>query len=140
MLTLFWDERGVILEHYMAKGNTATSATYADLIKNHLRPAIKSKRRGHLSTRVLLQRDKARPHTARLTVATIQDPSFECLPHLPYSPDSAPSNFHVFGPLKQAMGGKSFRSDKEFQQAVHKWLRSQPKEFFYRGIHALLKR
>jgi histone-lysine N-methyltransferase SETMAR len=43
MLTLFWDERGVILEHYMARGNSVTSATYADLLKNHLRPAIKSK-------------------------------------------------------------------------------------------------
>jgi len=112
MLTLFWDEQGVILEHYMPRGNTVTSATYADLLKNHLRPAVKSKRRGFLSTGVLLQHDNARPHTARSTVATIQDLSFECLPHLPYSPDLAPSDFHVFGPLKEAMGGKSFRFDK----------------------------
>jgi hypothetical protein len=41
-----------------------------------------------------------------------------------------PSDLHVFGPLKQAMGGKSFRSDEEVQQVVHEWLRSQPKEFF----------
>jgi hypothetical protein len=31
------------------------------------------------------------------------------------------------------------RSDEKVQQAVHEWLRSQPKEFFSRGIHALLK-
>jgi len=43
MLILCWDERGVILEHYMARRNTVTSATYADLLKNHLCPAIKSK-------------------------------------------------------------------------------------------------
>ena len=43
MLTLFWDERGVILEHYMPRWNTVTSATYADLLKNHLHPAIMSK-------------------------------------------------------------------------------------------------
>jgi len=42
MLTLLWDERGVILEHYMPRGNTVTSAMYADL-KNHLHPTIKSK-------------------------------------------------------------------------------------------------
>jgi hypothetical protein len=40
------------------------------------------------------------------------------------------SYFHVFGPLKEGMGGKSFRSDEEVQQAVHEWLRSQPKDFF----------
>jgi len=37
------------------------------------------------------------------------------------------------------MGGKSFRSDEEVQQVVHKWLHSQPKDFFSRGIHALPK-
>ena len=86
MLTLFWDERRLILEHYMPRGNTVNSATYADFLKNHLRPTIKFKRRGLLSTGVLLQHDNARPHTSRSTVATIQDLSFECLPHPPYLP------------------------------------------------------
>ena len=127
MLALFWDERGVILEHYM------TSAMYGDLLKNHLRPAMKSKRRGRLSTGVLLQHDNARPHTARSTVATIQDRSFEYLPHLPYLPDLAPPPQRLSGlyPLKEAMGVKSFGSDEEVLQAVDEWLRSQPKEFFF---------
>jgi len=58
MLTLFWDERGVILEHYMPRGNTVTSATYADFLNQ-------VKRRGLLSTGVLLQHDNARPLTVR---------------------------------------------------------------------------
>ena len=123
----------------MPRGNPVNSAGYVDLLKNHLRPAIKSKQRGLLSTGVLLQRYNAWPHTACSSVATIQDLSFECLPHPPYSPDLAPNDFHVFGPLKEAMGGQSFRSDEEVQQAVHEWLRSQPKDFFSRGIHALPK-
>jgi len=137
MLTVFWDEQGVILEHYMPKGYTVTNATYANLLKNHLHPAIKSKQRGLLSTGVMLQHDNARPHTACSTVAAIQDLSFECLPHLLYSPDLAPSDFHFFGPLKEAMGSKSFRSDEEVQQAVHEWLHSQPKGFFSRVISVL---
>ena len=72
--------------HYMLRGNTVNSATFAALLKNHLRPAIKSKCRGLLSTGVLLQHDNARPHIARSTVATIQDLSFVCLPHPWYSP------------------------------------------------------
>jgi len=127
MLTLFWDEREVILEHYVPKGNTVNNATYADLLKNHLPPTIKPKRRGRLSTGVVLQHDNARPHTARSTVATIQDLYFECLPHLPYTPDLAPVDLHVFGPLKEAMGGKSFRSNEEVQHVVHEWLHSQLK-------------
>ena len=131
MLTLFWDKRGVILEQYMPRWNTVTSTTYADLLKNHLHPAIKSKRCERLSTGILLQHDNARSHTARSTCSNNPRLSFECLPHSPYSPDLAPSEFHVFGPLKEAMGGMSFRSDEEVKQAVHEWLHSQPKYFFF---------
>jgi hypothetical protein len=104
MLTLFMDERGVILDHYMSMGNTVTSATYADLLKTELLPANKSKKRGFLSTGVLLQHDNFRFHTACSTVTTIQDLSIEYFPHPPYSPDLAPSDFHIFGPLKEVMG------------------------------------
>ena len=104
MLTLIWDVQGVILEHYIPRGNSVTIATYADLLKNHLRPAIKFKRRGRLSTGVLLQHDNIRPHISHSTFVKIQDLSFECLPHPSYSPDIVPSDFHVFEPLKRAMG------------------------------------
>jgi hypothetical protein len=124
MVTLYWDKRRVILEHYMPRGYTVTSVTYAHLHKDQLRPSIKSKRRGFLSTGVLLQHDGAGPHTAHSIVATIQDLSFECFPNPPYSTDT-PSDFHVLGPLKDAMGGKNFRSDKEMQQVVHECMRSQ---------------
>ena len=85
----------------MPRENTVNNATYADLLKNHLRPAIKSKQRGLLITGVLLQCDNARTHTARSTVAKIQDLSFECLPNPPYLPDLAPIDFHVFGLSKR---------------------------------------
>jgi hypothetical protein len=70
ILTLFWDKPGVLLEHYTPQGNTITSASYSDLLKNHLRPAVRSKWRGLLTRGVLLQDNNARPHTAH---ATIQD-------------------------------------------------------------------
>jgi hypothetical protein len=53
MITVFWKEQGVILEHYMPREKTVTSATYADILKHHLNPAMKSKEHGHLSTGVL---------------------------------------------------------------------------------------
>jgi len=115
------------------------SATYADFLKIHLPPAINSKPCGLLSTGDLLQHDNACPHTASSTVAKIQAISFQCLPHPPLSPYLDPSDFHVFGPLKEAMGSKFFRSDEEVQQEVHEWLRSQPKDYFSRGIRALPK-
>ena len=139
MLTLFWDERGVILEHCMPRRNTVTNAMYADLLKNHLRPAIKYKQRGRLSTGVCSNMTMLSPI---LPVELLQQSKIcpVSVFHIHHTHQtSSPSDCHVFGLLKEAMGGKSFRSDEEVQQAVHKWLYCQPKEFFSRGIHALLK-
>jgi histone-lysine N-methyltransferase SETMAR len=134
MLTLFWDYKGPILEHYMPRGRTINSESYCDLLQNHLKPAIRSKRRGLHSSGVLLQHENARPHTARATAKKITDLRLECIPHPAYSLDLAPSDYHVFGPLKK------FSTDDETKEAVHRWLRSQSKEFFSRGIQALVKR
>jgi histone-lysine N-methyltransferase SETMAR len=79
---------------------------------------------------VLLQHGNARLHTAHAKVATIQDLPFEYLPHPPYSPDLAPSDYHMFGPLKEELGGKKSCSDEEVQRAMCEWLCRQPKDFF----------
>jgi hypothetical protein len=121
----------------MPRGNTVNSATYADLLKNHLCPAIKSKQHRLLSTGVLLQHDNARPHTARSTVATIQNLSFECLPHLPYLPDLTPSDFHVFGGNYEAsLSGPMKRCSRRCMSGCA----LSQNTFFSRGIHALPKR
>ena len=93
----FWDYSGPILEHYMPRGSTVTSATYlehymprgstvtsatySNLLRENLKPAIRQKRRGLLTTGVCLLHDNARPHTATATVSTIEELLFECIPH-----------------------------------------------------------
>jgi hypothetical protein len=53
MLTIFWDSQGPILETYLERGTTITSATYCDMLQGGLKPVICSKRRGRLSEGVL---------------------------------------------------------------------------------------
>ena len=141
MLTLFWDSRGPLVEHYMAKGTTVTSASHCDLLKNHLKPAIRSKRHGLLITCVLLQHDNAQPHTACATAATIEDMHFACLPHPPYSQDLAPSDYHIFWPLKEVLGATTSRPDEEIREAMHDECRhKQPKFFFFSREEASLRK
>jgi len=116
------------------------SANYCAMLRNELKPAICKKRRGMLSKKVLLHHDNARPHTAAATVETVQQLGFELLQHPPYSPDLAPSDYHIFGPLKEALRGRRFASDEEVKEAVHTWLREQPKSFFSAGIQKLVER
>ena len=135
MPTLFWDEWGVILEHYIPRRNTVNSATYADL-KTHIHPAIKSKWCGHLSTVVLPQHDNARSHTACSTVATIQDLSFECLPHSPYLPDLT---FKSFDPSKRWWEASLSGLTKRCSRRCSNSCALGQKNFFSRVIHALPK-
>jgi hypothetical protein len=86
---------------------------------------------------VLLQHDNARPHAVAATIETIQKLNFELLSHSPYSPDLAPSDYHLLGSLKKALPGCRFGSD-EVKQAVHTWLCGQPKTFFSDVIKQLV--
>ena len=63
--------------------------------------------------------------------------NWEVLEHPAYSPDLAPSGFHLFGPLKNALRDRRFAADDEVKEAVHDWLRSQPQTFFSNGIKKL---
>jgi len=140
MLTVFWDSKGPIMEDYLEKGRTINSERYCQMLTNKLKPAIRTKRRGLLSKTVVLLHDNARPHTAAVTVQTIENLGFEVMKHPAYSPDLAPSDYHLFGPLKDGLRGRRFTSDEEVQDAVHKWLRDQPRAFFSDGINKLVHR
>jgi len=126
----FWDYNGPILEHYMPRGSTVTSTTYSYFLREKLKPGIRQKQRGLLTTGVCILYDNASPRTATATVSTIEELRFECIPHPPYSPDLLPSDFHIFGPLKKALSGMESGGDDEVRLAVLEWLRTRPKEFF----------
>ncbi|PSN52625.1 hypothetical protein C0J52_14592, partial [Blattella germanica] len=52
----------------------------------------------------------------------------------------APSNFRLFGPLKEAIRGKRYDNDEQVLGDVRTWLRERPAEWYRAGIHALTKR
>jgi len=134
MLTVFWDSQGPILETYQERGTIVTSATYCDILQRELKSTIRSNRRGKLSKEILLLHDNARPQTAAHTLETLKQLKWEAMEHPAYSPDLAPSDFHLFGMLKNSLRGSRFSCDDDVKAAVHQWLRTQPKTSFADGI------
>jgi hypothetical protein len=81
-----------------------------------------------------LLHDKARPHTANRKGELLRCYNWEVLDRPPYSPDLAPSDFHLFGALKNHLRGRRFATDGEVQQAVMSWLQALDTNFFYADV------
>jgi transposase len=83
---------------------------------------------------VILQHDNARTHTANITKAAIQELDWKILPHPPYYPDPAPSDYHLFLSLSNDLRGVSFNNDTELQNWLDDNFKAKPADFFKRGI------
>ena len=58
------------------------------------------------------------------------------LPHTPYSPELAPSDFHLFGPMNVGLGGHHFPDDA----AEKMWVTSAGADLYECGMKALVHR
>jgi histone-lysine N-methyltransferase SETMAR len=73
-------------------------------------------------------------HThCRHNTRSLHDIWLGTIQHPPYSPDLAPSDFHVFLHLKTFLGGWQFHDDK-VKEAVNMWFASQVASFYNAGI------
>ncbi|GFU20501.1 histone-lysine N-methyltransferase SETMAR [Trichonephila clavipes] len=78
MATVFWDRHGVLLVEFMQQGTTINAAAYCATLTK-LRRAIQNKRRGLLTSGVLLLHDNASPHSAINTQNLIRSFGWERL-------------------------------------------------------------
>ena len=137
--SIFWDREGVIKSDYIEQGNTVNGPLYAQEIRD-LRNDIKEKRRGKLSTGVLYLHDNAPAHTSRTATAAIRQAGFQVLDHPPYSPDLAPSDFHLFPNLKKHLRGTRYESNQEVIQVVEDWFQRQSEDFWSEAFEKLIHR
>ncbi|KAG5322304.1 MOS1T transposase, partial [Pseudoatta argentina] len=84
--------------------------------------------------------DNARPHVAKPVKTYLETLKWEVLPHPPYSPDIAPSNFHLFRSMAHGLADRRFHSYEEAQKWIDSWIASKDMSFFRRGIHVLPER
>ena len=113
---------------YLQQGSTINAKYYCALLMK-LRQNIKEKRRGKLSKGVILLHDNASSHIAGETMAKLTSLGFQVMPHQPYSPDLAPSDYYLFPKLKKHLKGR-FWSVLEATNAANEWLHQQSEEFY----------
>ncbi|UYV72441.1 SETMAR [Cordylochernes scorpioides] len=84
--------------------------------------------------------DNAPAHNATVVKNTIKDLDWELLPHPPYSPDLAPSDYHLFTSLGHALKSQEFSNSDILRKWLVEWFDSKGIEFFRQGIRKLPER
>lgn len=74
------------------------------------------------------------------TMAKINELGFDLLPHPPYSPDLAPSDYWLFADLKKMLQGKKFGSNEEVIAETEAYFEAKDKSFYKHGIEMLERR
>ncbi|GFR83317.1 histone-lysine N-methyltransferase SETMAR [Elysia marginata] len=139
MATDFWGTQGVILVDFFSRGETVNSDSYIDTPKRLWARVLQVRPDMDIGN-VLLLHDNARTHTSIKTMEAIASFCWTTLPHPSYSPDLASPDYHLFGPMQQALRRKHYENDEEVKSAVRTWLKEQPIQFYEAGIRALVKR
>ena len=138
LLTVFWDAQGVLLLDFLEIA-TINATRYNDTLSK-LKEAIRKKWAGLLTSGVRLLGDNAKPQSAMAMQNHIATLGWKRLHHPPYSPDLAPSDFHLFPALKKNLGGRRFGSNTEVKQAVQRFFHMQSPDFFLEFFLKLIKR
>jgi len=97
MLCVWWDQKGVVYYELLKPGETVNTNYQQQLIDlNLLKKRPEYQKRQH---KVIFLHDNTPSHTAKSVRDTLEAFSWEVLPHAVYSPDLAPSYYHLFASM-----------------------------------------
>jgi histone-lysine N-methyltransferase SETMAR len=115
MVTIVWNPYRFHLVDGLPKGQKFNASYYID---NILQSLFENRSTGPGSG-LIIHADNARSHTAQRILRFCWENRLEIAPHLPYSPDLAPSDFFLFGHVKHALEGDEFPSEEALLAAIH---------------------
>ena len=141
MLCVWWDQSGIVYYELLQPGETVNAQRYRQQMIN-LNDALIERRpewaRRHGKGIVL--HDNAPSCTAKPVKNTFKSLGWDILPHPPYSPDLAPSDYYLFASMGHALAEQHFSNFEEVGKWLDEWFAAKDKQFFWHGIHTLPER
>ncbi len=129
MVSVFWDAHSIIYIDYFENRKSINSYYYIELLAR-LKDNI-AKNWWHMKKKkIVFHRINAPYHKSMKTMAKLNKLGFNLLPHQPYSPDLAPSNYWLFADLKKMLQGKRFGSNEEVLVATEAYFEAKDKSFY----------
>ncbi|KAG5323095.1 MOS1T transposase, partial [Pseudoatta argentina] len=142
-----WDDRLNVLQSFIEDPPNSIRKVAQ---KNEIVPVIRNIVRQNFNDiwfenrlrhdKVILQHDNDRLHVAKVVKTYLEALKWEILPHPPYSPDVAPSDYHLFRLMAHGLVDQHFRSYEEVKNWIDLWIASKDDEFFRCGIRTLPER
>ncbi len=82
--------------------------------------------------------NNATTHSVKLIQSLLNQLQGDVVCDVTYSPDLAPSDYHLIPTLKRDFGGRHFASEKDLQSAVCEFFTKQDAEWYSAGIYKLI--
>lgn len=138
LLCIWWDQKGVLYYELLQPGQTITGDRYQQQLLM-LRDELQEKRPEWAKRhgKVILLHDNARPHVSKQVKETLDDFSWDVLPHPPYLPDIAPSDYYLFRSMAHCLSEQRFKNFEDVKFWIDEWIISKHEKFFFDGIHKL---
>ena len=131
MLCIWWNQKGVLYYELLKPGESINGECYRTQ-SVRLKRAIAEKRTEYATRHeaIIFHHDNARPHVAIPVKNYLESSGWKVLPHPPYSPDLAPSDYHLFRAMQNALTGIRFTSEQGIKFGlIHSWPPSQRSSF-----------
>lgn len=134
MLCVWWDWQGIVYYEFLPYNQTLGFNKYCSQL-DRLKAAIDEKRPELNNRKVVFHQDNyARLYVSLQCRKKLVQLGWDLLPHPPYSPDLAPSNFHLFRSLQDSLNGKNFDSLKACKNHLEQFIAQKDATFWENGI------
>ena len=134
---IWWDWKGVLYYELLPEKQTIHSNKYCSQL-DQLKAALDKKcpelvNRKH----IIFHQDNARPYVSLMTRQKLLQLGCLVLIHPLYSPDIAPSDFHLFWCFQNSLNGQNFHSLEDCKRHLEQFFAQKDKKFWEDGITQL---
>lgn len=138
MICVWWNFQGVLYFEVLPHGRSINAELYCQQLER-VYEKLKEKYPALINRGLaLFHQDNAKPHTARLTKEKFkQMDGVVILPHPPFSPDLAPSDYGLFRSMEHVFRGQKFNNLIELKEACQTFFDSKTEDWYLGQIRKL---
>ncbi len=134
MLSAWWGLKGIIHQELLPTGCNITADLNCQQL-DHVAAKLQGKQ-----DRIYFLHDNATPHIAKSIREKLLKLGWVTVPHPPYSPDLAPTDYHMYRSMSDYLPEKKFDNENDLIMDLVNFFAQKSQDFYSRGILSLLER